>query len=191
MKKTLILLCFTVCISNTAFPQMENRIDLSLYSSTRGEVLLMFSPQWKFPFLQGENQLTSDNNVALKLNIGLSPISADIMGNAVFTVLPFLTFTAGAMVGTGWNYDLFGSLPLIGLGLNRKTNADDPNDGVIGNGLDGVVWNAHFGNTFQFDFAAIFPGDWNHVVVQIYNEIQYYAYTKAKTDEFWYYSGLS
>jgi hypothetical protein len=52
----------------------------------------------------------------------------------------------------------------------------DPKGGVSGNGLDGAVWNVHLGNTFQFDFAAIFPGDWNHVVVQIYNEIQYYAY---------------
>jgi hypothetical protein len=91
------------------------------------------------------------------------------------------------MTGTGWNYDLFGGVPLIGLGLNRKMNDGDPKDGVSGNGLDGVVWNVHAGNTLQFDFAAVFPGDWNHVVVQVYNEIQYYAYTKAKGDEFWYY----
>jgi hypothetical protein len=91
------------------------------------------------------------------------------------------------MTGTGWNYDLFGKIPLVGLGLNRKMNDDDSKDGVDGNGLDGAVWNVRLGNTFQFDFAAIFPDDWNHVVVQVYNEIQYYAYTNAKSDEFWYY----
>jgi hypothetical protein len=187
MKKIILAFCFVICFGSAAFSQVENRIDLSLYGSTRGELLVMFSPQWKFPFFQGESQLTSDNSVALKLNVGLSPISADLMGDAVFTVFPFLTFTAGAMVGTGWNYDLAGEIPLIGLGLNRKINDDDPRDGVSGNGLDGIVWNVHIGNTLQFDFAAIFPGDWNHVVMQVYNELNYNAYTKAKGDEFWYY----
>jgi hypothetical protein len=121
------------------------------------------------------------------LDAGLSPISAELTGDAVFTVFPFLAFTFGAMTSTGWNYDLFGKYPFAGLGLNRKTDADDPNDGVIGNGLDGVVWNIHAGTTVQFDYAAIFPGDWNHIVMRIYNEVQYFAYTKAKGDDLWYY----
>ena len=180
------MFCLTVCIGSAVFSQAENRIDLSLYGSTRGELLAMFSPQWKFPFMQGENPLTSNNNITLKMNVCLSPISADIMGDAVFTVLPFILFTVGGAVGSGWNYDL-GNLPLIGLGLNNKMNNGDTRKNVSGNGLDGVVWNVHIGNTLQFDFAAIFPGDWNHVVVQVYNEINYRAYTNAKADEFWYY----
>jgi hypothetical protein len=181
------MLCFAAGIGSTAFSQAENRINLSLYGSSRGELLVMFSPQWIFPFLQGESPLTKDNNAALKLNAGISPISADLMGDAVFTVFPFLTFTAGAALGTGWNYDFAGKIPFTGLGLNRKMNNGDTRDGVNGNGLDGAIWNVHTGSTLQFDFAAIFPGEWNHIVVQIYNEIQYYAYTRAKADEFWYY----
>jgi hypothetical protein len=143
----------------------------------------------EFPFLQGNSPLTSGNNIVLKLDAALSPIWAGLSGDAVLTVFPFLSFTAGAMVGTGWNYDLFGKVPLVGLGLNRRTSADDPNDDVIGNGFDGVVWDVHAGATVQFDLAAFFPGDWNHVVIQFYNKIDYFAYTKAKGGGLWYYLG--
>jgi hypothetical protein len=189
MKKFIVMACFVVCISNVGFSQAESRMDLSLFASTRGEMMVTFSPQWKFPFLRGNTPLTSENNIALKISANLTPISADITGDAVLTVFPFLSFNIGGMAGTGWNYDLFGKVPLIGLGLNRKTDADDPNDGVIGKGLDGAAWNTHAGAMVQFDLAAIFPGDWNHVVMQLYNEAQYFAYTKAKGDDFWYYLG--
>jgi hypothetical protein len=188
MKKIIVMVAvFMTFIADIAFSQVETSENLSFYASTRGEILLNFAVGWKFSFLQGEGPLTRGNNIALKLNTRFSPISAGLTGDAVLTVAPFLSFTVGAMTGTGWNYDLFGNVPLIGIGLNRKMNDSDQKDGVSGGGLDGAIWNVHAGNTLQFDFAAIFPGDWNHVVVQIYNEIQYYAYTKAKSDEFWYY----
>jgi hypothetical protein len=167
----------------------ESRMDVSFYASTRGEMQVNFLPQWKFPFLRGKTPLTNGNNIALKLDAALSAIWAGLTGDAVLTVFPFLSFRLGAMAGSGWNYDLFGQVPLVGLGLNRRTNADDPNDGVIGNGFDGVVWDVHAGATVQFDLAALFPGDWNHVVMQFYNKIDYLAYSKAKGDDLWYYLG--
>jgi hypothetical protein len=188
MKRIIVMVVvFTTFIAENAFSQAETGADLFLYASTQRELLLDFAARWKFPFLQGESPFTSGNNIALKLDANLSPLSAGLSGEAALTVAPFLSFTIGAMTGTGWNYDLFGEVPLVGLGLNRKMNDGDAKDGVSGNGLDGAVWNVHAGNTIQFDFAAIFPGDWNHVVVQVYNAIQYYAYTNATGDEFWYY----
>jgi hypothetical protein len=189
MKKFFVTVCLAMLIGSRAFSQAETRMDLSLYASTRGEMQFDFVPQWKFPFLRVKSPLTSGNNIALKLDASISPIWAGLTGDAVLTVAPFLSVTAGAAVGTGWNYDLFGKVPLVGLGLNRKSNADDPDDGVIGNGLDGAVWNTHAGITLQFDIAAFFPGEWNHVVMQIYNELQYIAYTNADGDELWYYLG--
>ena len=186
MKKLIVMLWFICFLSGFVFSQEKTKFNMSLYASTEGEVQLNLSPYWKFPFLMGESPLTGDNNVTLKLNVGLSPISADLAADTVFTVLPFLAFTFGAMTGIGWNYDLFGN-QLIGLGINSKTNADDPNDGVIGKGLDGVVWNIHAGTTVKFDFTAIFPGDWNHFLLRVNNEAQYFAYTKAKGDDLWYY----
>jgi hypothetical protein len=188
MKKIIIMMVtFITFTTGPAFSQAETSANLSLYASTKGELLLNFGTTWEFPFLRGESPLLSGNNIALKLDANLSPISIGFSGDTVLTVAPFLSFTIGAMTGTGWNYDLFGKIPLIGLGLNNKMNFGDLKNDVNGKGLDGVVWNVHAGNTLQFDFVAIFPGDWNHVVIQVYNEIQYYAYTKAKSDEFWYY----
>jgi len=188
MKKIVITAYFSVFIVSFVFSQTDTRMDVSLYASTRGEMQFNFVPQWKFPILQGETPLTSDNNIALRLDASLSPIWAGLAGDAVLTVFPFLSFTVGAMTGTGWNYDLFGKVLLVGLGMNRKTNINDPNESeVIGNGVDGVVWDVHTGITLQFDLAAFFPGDWNHVLIQCYNELRYMAYTKARGDEFWYY----
>jgi hypothetical protein len=168
MKKIIVMVAALITfIADAAFSQVETSANLSLYASTRGEILFDFAARWKIPFLQGESPLTSGNNIALKFDANLSPISAGLAGDAVLTVAPFLSFTVGAMTGTGWNYDLFGKVPLVGIGLNRKMNDGDPKDDVSGNGLDGAVWNVHAGNTLQFDFAAILPGDWNHVVVQV------------------------
>jgi hypothetical protein len=194
MKKIFVIAIFALCVTNAAFSQTEtggpqDRMDLSFYASTRGEMQVNAIPQWKFPFLRGDHPLTSENNLALKLDVSLSPIWAGLTGDAILTVAPFLSFRLGAMTGTGWNYDLFGKIPLVGLGRNKKTSIDDPHDGVIGNGFDGVVWDVHSGATLQFDLAAFFPGDWNHVVVQYYNAVQYIAYTKAQGDDFWYYLG--
>ena len=185
IKKIFTIAIFTLCVTNTAFSQTETggpqgnepegRMDLSFYASTRGEMQVNVIPQWKFPFLRGDHPLTSENNLALKLDASLSPIWAGLTGDAILTVAPFLSFRLGAMTGTGWNYDLFGKIPLVGLGRNKKTSIDDPHDGVIGNGFDGVVWDVHSGATLQFDLAAFFPGDWNHVVVQYYNAVQYIA----------------
>jgi hypothetical protein len=168
---------------------VASRIDISFYASTRGEMQVNFLPQWKLPFLQGKTPLTSENNIALKLDAALSPIWAGLTGDTVLTVFPFLSFRLGAMAGTGWNYDLFGQVPLVGLGMNSRTNADDQNDGVIGNGFDGIVWDVHAGAMLQFDLAAFIPGDWNHVVMQFFNKIDYFAYSKAKGDDLWYYLG--
>ena len=178
-----------ICIADETGEQAESRIDLSFYASTRGEMQVNFMPQWKFPFLQGSTPWTSENNVVLRLDAALSPIRAGLSGDAIFTVLPFLLVRGGAMADTGWNYDLFGKVPLVGLGLNSRTSVDDPNDGVIGKGLDGVAWNVHAGFTLQLNLTAFFPGDWNHVLMQFYNRVEYFAYSKAKGDDLWYYLG--
>ena len=209
MKKFIVMVCLGAFIGIPAFSEEENRMefthdsidletgavyseaetrmDLSFYASTQGEMHFNFVPQWTFPFLQGNHPMTSGNNVTFRLDAGINPIWAGLTGNTIISVAPFLNFRLGAMVGTGWNYDI-GRLSLVGLGLNRKTGIHDPiTSEVVGNGLDGVVWDVHAGAMLQFDLAALFPGDWNHVVMQYYNQIEYLAYSKAQEDAFWYY----
>jgi hypothetical protein len=39
----------------------------------------------------------------------------------------------------------------------------------------------------QFDMAAIFPGDWNHIVMQTRQQFEYAGMTSAANNEFWTY----
>ena len=158
--------------------------ELILQISTLPEAKLGFTQKYSFPFLQGDNPLTEGNNINFALSAEISPISLNGIATAVWTPIAFLEFTAGGRIGTGWNMELFGG-EIYGIGINRPDN--NGNTGIDGNAFDGVLWNAKAGGAFQFDFAALFPGDWNHVVVRTYHEINYAGYTRAKTGESWYF----
>jgi hypothetical protein len=189
MKRICAFICCAVVISAAAFAQedtassdgVEAHTDLSLTTSSLPEAQIAVSQRFVFPVLQGESPLTNGNNLTLKLGANVSPISFNLLVDTVWTPVAFFNLSLGAKAGSGWNYPLFGS-EMKGMGLH----AAGEDDGVDGSGLDGVVWNAHTGATLQFDLAAIFPGDWHHVVVQVYNEIAYLHYTKA-SGEPWYY----
>ena len=53
--------------------------------------------------------------------------------------------------------------------------------------FDGIVWSAKAGGIFQFDLAAVLPGEWNHVVFRTYHVAWYRAFTGAADDESWLY----
>ena len=54
-------------------------------------------------------------------------------------------------------------------------------DGVSG-GFAGLYY---LGATFQFDFAAVFPGEWNHVVISATGKARYVNYNKAGATDAW------
>jgi hypothetical protein len=185
--KRIIVMCFALALPAWAEePPVEAHADLSLTVSSLPEAQAAVAQSFAFPFLQGEGPLVSGNNITLKLGANVSPVSCNILADAAWTPVAFFTASAGAKLGSGWNYPLFGA-PMKGMGVYRRDSDKDPPEGVDGAGLDGVVWNAHAGATVQFDLAAIFPGDWRHVVAQVYNEISFQSYTGARGDESWYY----
>jgi hypothetical protein len=157
---------------------------LVLQITTLPEAKLTYTKHFKFPFLQGGNPLTSGNNIDFALSAEITPISLYGLAEAVWTPIAFFNLSAGGMIGSAWNMELFGS-PLRGIGINQLgTNGKEAHEG---NGFDGAHWKAQAGATVQMDMAAIFPGDWNHVVMQSYHEINYKAYTAAKEGESWYF----
>ena len=76
-----------------------------------------------------------------------------------------------------------------GIGINKK-NADGTVF-VAGSAFDGLLWNARIGGALMFDFAAIFPGDWRHVVLSAYNEFMYAGYSGAGKNDSWFFEGDS
>jgi hypothetical protein len=158
--------------------------ELILQVSTSPEIKLGFTKRYSYPFLQGESPLTAGNNIGLSLSAELTPISLNGIAEVVLTPAAFFQLAAGGRFGSGWNINLFGS-DIFGIGLNRPdVVGSSVNDGGA---FDGLLWKVYAGGTVQFDLAALYPGDWNHVVARSYHELNYRGYTRAKAGESWYY----
>ncbi len=130
----------------------------------------------KIPFLQGNNVLTSGNNVLFNMKGFLSPISSKILFSATITPIAFLNFQTGYCAGTGW--DFFGIF--TGLGLVDKTTGDTRMDS-----FSGIVSRAWLAATFQFDLGAIMPGKWNHIITLVQSKLQYQNFSAAGADDPW------
>jgi hypothetical protein len=189
MKNVIFALVFIIVINGTWAEEngeIQTQTDLLLVGTTLGEIQFGFEERIIFPFLQGTSPMTADNNVTLKINAELTPITIGILADTIWTPIAFLKLYLGSQVSTGWNYDMFG-VRMNGMGLYCRMESENPQERADGSGFDGVVWDVHFGSTLQFDLAAIFPGDWNHVVMKFENILNYKDYTKARGDEQWFF----
>jgi hypothetical protein len=157
--------------------------DLSATISSIPEAKIAFAQNFTFPFLQGDGMLTRDNTISITLTAELSPISLNDLAEIVWTPIAFFQLVAGGRIGSGWNITLGDEI--IGIGKNVR-NANGTTR-VDGSPFDGILWNVKGGAVLQFDLAALFPGDWHHVVFHSYHEINYAAYTAARTNESWFF----
>ena len=160
--------------------------DLGLQLSSRPEAKIGLTQSFTFPFLQGSSPLTLGNNIKTAVTAEATPISLAGITQVIWTPIAFLELVGGGKLGSGWN------IPLgKGLGLNVPVgvyNPEAPREAeVIGRAFDGFIWNAWGGGAFQFDMAAIIPGDWNHVIFRAYNELRYSAYTRAGPSDSWFF----
>jgi hypothetical protein len=165
-------------------PAVTSSSELTLQISSLPEMKMSFTERFSFPFLQGESPLTADNNIGLALGAEISPISLNGIAEAIWTPIAFFQFTAGGRIGSGWNINIFDS-EIYGIGLNRPDIAG--NGEHNGGAFDGLLWKTQAGGVLQFDLAALYPGNWHHVVARSYHEINYKGYTRAKTGESWRY----
>jgi hypothetical protein len=165
-------------------PGVLSGTDLTLQVSSLPEAKFGLVQSFTFPFLQGKNLLTADNNIKTAFTAELSPISLNGLAEALWTPIAFFQLAAGARAGSGWNITLFGS-KVRGIGINR-----DNGSGVsetLGSAFNGLLWKTHLGGALQFDAAALIPGDWHHVVFRSYHEINYKGYTAASSGDSWYF----
>jgi hypothetical protein len=138
-----------------------------------GELKGIIDRSLVFPFLKGGTALTKDNNLALDFSGEVSPISLNANFKATLTPVAFLKLAVGAGIGTGWS-----ELGFIGLAINDLGTMEPQNFG-------GIVYRAWVEGTFQFDLAAFFPGEWNHVVLLASPKVEYQAYTGADANTPW------
>jgi hypothetical protein len=171
---------------------IESNTSVQLYVPTVGGASFGVLQDFILPLSTGNslNPLTRNSNIALSIGLNVSPVSFNLQVREIWTPIPFFQLHGGIKTGIGWNYnDMFGK-PQNGMGLYIYDNTKEPPEGVDGSGFDGVVWKAHNGAILQFDFAAISPGDWHHIIFKLNNEIQYQEFTKSKGGEYWYYHDI-
>lgn len=156
---------------------------LTLIGSSAPEIQLHGKIRFQKPFLVGEGPLTRGNNVKLDITGKLSPVSTNLVVNGILTPIAFLEFSAGGQIGTGWTTPLPGLGDLAGLTLSSNPGIEEPGADPLG----GAVYHLRAGGAFQFDLAAVVPGDWTHVLIRAYQEINYRAYTGASEGELWDY----
>jgi len=186
LRSSLFILIFVLLTQTLSAQDSDVKMssELLLQLSTLPEAKLVLTQSFVFPVLQGGNPLTEGNNLKLNLAAEVSPISLNGTFKAELTPIAFLVFTLGGRLGAGWPLNLFGS-DIYGTGFN--TIGENGKEEYDGSGFDALLYKAYAGGTFQFDLAAVVPGDWNHVVMQTYHEINIHGNTRAKNGEAWYF----
>ncbi len=150
--------------------------NIKLVGSSAPEVKVEAGYTVKIPVLQGEGPLFAGNNVKLKGNLGLSPIAISLTVESIFTPIAFLEISAGGVAGTGWNFD---PMNLKGLAIG------DGSDAVTSDSLGGIYYKGFGGAAFQFDAAALWPGEWHHIVFRTAHEISWQGYTDKAEGKGW------
>ncbi|MEX2443171.1 MAG: hypothetical protein WD492_06190 [Alkalispirochaeta sp.] len=162
----------------TVEPDGGTADDERVLGTTWGNVELKgyYQHAWIIPALRwSDGALAQDNNLTIRSTTGVSPISVTQEVRAILTPIAFLQFNAGGFIGTGWNLQIFDGLGEI-----------DLTDGSVdSSSFEGAVVRGNVGGTFQFDLAAVFPGDWNHVVTVFSPQWTYSALTGAGEDVAW------
>jgi hypothetical protein len=164
--------------------EIESSTSVELQLSTLPEAKVILSQDFTVPVLQGDNALVKNNNIKFGLKYEITPISMGVWGTTVFTPIAFLEFSTGGMVGSGWNIELFGG-EVRGIGLNVPD--DEGKTSVDGSAFDGTFLKAYFGGAFQFDMAAVVPGDWNHILFRTNHEMRASMYSRAAPGISWFY----
>lgn len=144
------------------------------------ELRSTFSYEYKIPVPFSTNPLVSGNNLKLIGNVELTPVSVALEPCVEFTPIAFLVFSSGLKMGTGWNF----------IGINGLANYVD-SIGSYEPVTPFADWYIQFWmqGLFQFDLAAVLPGDWNHVVTQASYEAMYTMNTSVDNGEPWCWQG--
>jgi hypothetical protein len=170
------------------FPAVSDSTTVDIAVSTLPEAALSITEKLSIPFLRGNSPLTEGNNLSASFTAEFSPISINGYAEFVWTPFAFLQLVSGGWAGSGWNIELFGS-DVRGIGINRRRA--DGTTWTDAEAFGGLIWLAKTGAVFQFDAAALFPGDWNHVVFRVYQELNYSSFSSAKAGESWYHNNDS
>ena len=115
-----------------------------------------------------DNPLFGLNRVSFCGEMELTPVTLAPRLSITFCPIAFLEFSASAKIGTGW--DFIGNQG-IAVYNDRSGKYDSLNT------FENWYYQFEFNTLFQFDLAAVLPGDWHHVVMQANYDLIYSGLT--------------
>ena len=126
---------------------------------------------YTIPVPFGDNSLVRGNKLRFYGQLELTPVSIMPAIGISFSPIAFLNFSTGSSIGTGWTVKS-GSINLQGIAeWNPSTAAYEDI------AFKSAFWEFWGEGTFMFDFAAIKPGDWNHIVAYTSYKLAYQGIT--------------
>lgn len=170
---------YSLTTSAAYYPEADHKTGSSHFSGVSGpydgiEAVTEFDAIYTLPFLKGDDELTADNHLAFKLGLELSPITVAPVASVTFSPIAFLELAIGGTAGTGWNaFDLFQGMAAY--------NAAEPE-------YKDMTPFAHWylygwvSGCFMFDLAALWEGDWHHVVATATYKAGYQKLTGTDSD---------
>ena len=167
--------------SAALYPDADHQSGSSHFSKPNGsfdgaDLAFQFDAAYTLPFLKGSDALTEDNHLTFNMGVEVTPVSLSPVASIVFSPIAFLEFAIGGKAGSGWNVgDLFYGIAEYNP-FKQDYEALDP--------FSSWYLNAWMSGTFQFDLAAIWEGDFHHVIASATYKAGYQTLTG--TDEtFW------
>lgn len=173
------------------YPMSESKINVTdthyakltgAYSGLEARVTANYF--YKIPTPFSDNPLVKGNNVTLGASLEISPVSLTPMFTVSFTPIAFLVFSAGARVGTGWD---FAALNVQGSALYNDSTKSFDSSSIFSN----LMTYCYLDGLFQFDLGAVLPGDWTHVVMQAAYRLIHVNNTIADDGEIWKWQGTA
>lgn len=122
----------------------------------------------------GNNPLTEGNKISFEGALAITPISLTPKASVSYTPIAFLNLAAGAEIGTGWEF-----LGIKSISCYDPEKAEYKQQNAFGTYFY-KVWACP---TIMFDLAALWPGDWHHVVAMASCEFNYSALVGADDDD--------
>ena len=161
------------------YPKADHESGSSHFSGISGaydgaKAVVEFDAAYTLPFLRGDNAFTKENHVKFNMGLEISPVSIAPVASITLSPIAFLEFAIGGTVGTGWYIgNLFQGM--------SEYNESKP-------AYRDLTPFAHWylygwaKACLMFDLAALWEGDWHHVVATATYKTGYQNITGTDAD---------
>lgn len=179
---------FVLGVDAAYYPKTDKVADGSHFAPLTGpysafELRATGTYNYVIPVPFSDHALVRGNTLTLSPALELTPVSLAPKFDVAFSPIAFLIFYAGGRIGTGWDLPPMGVKGLAVFDENSKEY-----ESVIPFASYMHQW--YLEGLFQFDLAAVLPGDWNHVVTQARYKFLYEGLWNAGGhQEFWRWQG--